>query len=191
MKTSGPNALDTSEVLNETRRVNAISATYTNMYNTSTSVDSPEPSSSTVEMYRIGTESCNITDGTDFEFSTATAAEDELTGLFTSLVDFNFVTSDPTLVGTEMMNGIASRHYTFSIPGLGAETGLEVTGNQGEYWIAEDGNYLVKYSLLIELRSSPEEVSRLEMSAELTQVNQPIDIAFPQGCLDAKANPEE
>ena len=68
---------------------------------------------------------------------------------------------------------------------------VRVTANQGEYWIAVDGNYLVKYTLLVEMRSSEDEAARLEFSAELTQVNQPIDISFPQGCLDAKANPSD
>jgi hypothetical protein len=190
MKSTGSNPVDMSEVVNETRRVNDQSATYTRMYQAESSVEYPELEASTTELYRIGLESCEVSEG-EYDFSTATPTEDELTGLLSSLVDFNFIASDPVLVGTETMNGISSRHYTFSVPNLGVESGVEVTANQGEYWIAEDGNYLVKYSLLIEMRSSPDESARLEFSAELTQVNQPVEISFPQGCLDDKANPSD
>ncbi len=187
MISSGPTALDMTEYANETRRANEPSATYTRIYNTSSSAEEPEPSSSTTEMYSIGMESCTVSEGTDFSYSTSTAAEDEMSGMLTSLVDFQFLSSDPTLVGEETMNGIASRHFRFSVPNLGVESGMEVITNQGDYWIAVDGNYLVKYVLVIEMRSSPEEVSRLEFTSELTQVNQAISIAFPQGCLDAQA----
>ena len=37
----------------------------------------------------------------------------------------------------------------------GAESGSVVTVNQGEYWIAVDGQYLVAYSLHYQLRSGP------------------------------------
>ena len=190
MKTTGSDPVDMSVVVDETRRMNALSATYTRMYQAESSEEYPELETSTTELYRIGLESCEVSDG-EYDFSTATPTEDELSGLLSSLVDFNFVVSDPVLVGTETVNNISSYHYTFSVANLGVESGVEVTANQGEYWIAVDGNYLVKYSLLIEMRSSPEESARLEFSAELTQVNEPVEITFPQGCLDAKANPTD
>ena len=190
MKTTGSDPLDMSEMINETRRMSAQNATYTRMYQAESSVEYPELEADTSEIYRIGLESCEVSED-EYDFSTITPTEDELTGLLTGLADFNFVVSDPVLVGTETVNNISSYHYTFSVANLGVDSGVEVIANQGEYWIAVDGNYLVKYTLLVEMRSSEDEAARLEFSAELTQVNQPIEISFPQGCLDAKANPQE
>ena len=190
MKTTGSNPLDMSEMINETRRMSAQNATYTRMYQAESSVEYPELEADTSEIYRIGLESCEVSED-EYDFSTITPTEDELTGLLTGLADFNFVVSDPVLVGTETVNNISSYHYTFAVANLGVDSGVEVIANQGEYWIAVDGNYLVKYTLLVEMRSSEDEAARLEFSAELTQVNQPIDISFPQGCLDDKANPSD
>jgi hypothetical protein len=188
MKTTGSDPLEMSEMINETRRMNSLNATYTRMYQAESSVEYPELETDTSEIYRIGLESCEVSEG-EYDFSTISPTEDELTGLLTGLADFNFVVSDQVLVGTETVNNISSYHYTFSVANLGVDSGVEVTANQGEYWIAVDGNYLVKYTLLVEMRSSADEAARLEFSAELTKVNEPIDISFPQGCLDDKANP--
>jgi len=49
-----------------------------------------------------------------------------------------------------------------------------------------DGQYIVKYNLVLETSIDPKtNVLHEEISIELTQVNQPISIAFPQSCLDA------
>ena len=96
------------------------------------------------------------------------------------------IIEDPTFVGEEMINGVRSNHFTFRIVGLGLTSGAEVTANQGEYWLAVDGQYIVKYDLVAETRTGPDSgILRQEVSIDLSGINQPVNIAFPQGCLNA------
>jgi len=61
-----------------------------------------------------------------------------------------------------------------------------VNANQGDYWLAVDGRYIVKYILIMETSTDPQtNVFHEEISIELNQINQPVTIAFPQTCLDA------
>ena len=61
-----------------------------------------------------------------------------------------------------------------------------MNANQGDYWLAVDGQYIVKYLLVLETSTDPQtNILHAEVSIELNQVNQPISITFPQGCLDA------
>ena len=84
------------------------------------------------------------------------------------------------------MNGIPSNHFTFKVSGLGVSSGAQVNANQGDYWLAVDGQFIVKYNLVLETSTDPlTDVLHEEISIDLTQVNQPIDISFPQACLDA------
>lgn len=82
---------------------------------------------------------------------------------------------------------MATNHFTFEVESAGAESGSVVSVNEGVYWLAVDGQYLVAYSLHLELRISPEgdpeaEVNKLEIEYPLNKVNQPIDIQFPADC---------
>jgi hypothetical protein len=72
------------------------------------------------------------------------------------------------------------------LSGLGVDSGAEVTENQGEYWIAQDGQYLVKYLLTVEEQSEPGKPIRFSVSIDLTSVNQPVDITLPAECLALK-----
>jgi hypothetical protein len=93
---------------------------------------------------------------------------------------------NPTFVAQETVNGIPVNHFTFTVSGLGVKSGAQVNANQGDYWLAVDGQYIVKYSLVVETSSDPQtNVMHEEISIDLNQINQPISIAFPQGCLDA------
>jgi hypothetical protein len=108
--------------------------------------------------------------------------------LFQSVIDFVPVIENPTFVDQVNLNGVMTNHYQFRISGLGAKSGALVTQSDGEYWVAQDGNYLVKYQLLMELRSGPEgdataELAQGQFHIELTQINQPINIALPAECL--------
>ena len=102
-------------------------------------------------------------------------------------MDLTLYVEDPVLVGEEQVNGIQTRHYTFKVSGLGKKSGAEVTQSSGEYWSAVDGNYLVKYNLVLEMRNAPEDSSAAkvihsETSYELNMVNQPITIEMPAEC---------
>ena len=94
---------------------------------------------------------------------------------------------DLTVPAEETVNGIQSNHFTFKVSGLGAKSGAEVTANQGEYWLAVDGRYIFKYTLVLESRTVPlSEILHEEISIDLTDINNPIDISFPQSCINAK-----
>jgi hypothetical protein len=58
--------------------------------------------------------------------------------------------------------------------------------NQGDYWLAVDGQYIVKYTLIVETSMAADaEVLHEEITIEVNQINQPVSIVFPQSCLDA------
>ena len=107
--------------------------------------------------------------------------------VITSQMDLTLYVEDPLLVGEELVNGIQTHHYQFKVSGLGKKSGAEVTQSSGEYWSAVDGNYLVKYSLILETRSAPQgdsaaQVIHSELTYDLSQVNQPITITLPAEC---------
>jgi hypothetical protein len=64
-----------------------------------------------------------------------------------------------------------------------------VTTNQGEYWLAVDGNFLVRYILQVETRPNPDETNRLQIEIDMTEMNQPLNLQMPAGCIEAKNNP--
>jgi hypothetical protein len=110
----------------------------------------------------------------------------EMLDIIASMLGITPLIDTPTFVAQETMNDIPSNHFTFKVSGLGVSSGAQVNANQGDYWLAVDGQYIVKYILVLETSLDPQtDVLHEEISIELTQVNQPISIAFPQSCLDA------
>ena len=105
--------------------------------------------------------------------------------LVTSMIGMTPVIDNPAFVAAETVNGIPTNHFSFQVSGLGAASGAVVNTNQGDYWLATDGQYIVKYILVIETSTSEAEVYHEEFSIVMDQVNQPVTISFPQGCLDA------
>ena len=107
-------------------------------------------------------------------------------GLITGMIGLTPLIDNPDFVAAETVNGIPSNHFTFKVSGLGASSGAVVNINQGDYWLAVDGQYIVKYILIVETSMAADsEVLHEEISIEMTQINQPVSIAFPQGCLAA------
>lgn len=113
-------------------------------------------------------------------------------GLITSMFGLTPLIDTPHFVAAETVNGIPTNHFTFQVSGLGASSGAVVNLNQGDYWLAIDGQYIVKYILVVETSMEADfEVLHEEISIEMTQVNQPVSITFPQGCLDASQETPE
>jgi len=111
-------------------------------------------------------------------------------GLVTGMLGLTPLIDDPVFVAEETIHGIPSNHFSFQVSGLGASSGAVVNLNQGDYWLAIDGQYIVKYVLVVEMSMAAEsEVMREEITIEMNQVNQPVSIAFPQACLDASLEP--
>jgi hypothetical protein len=106
--------------------------------------------------------------------------------LITNMLGFTPLIDNPTFMAQETVNGIPSNHFTFKVSGLGVTSGAEVLANQGDYWLAVDGQYIVRYILNIATSVDPQtNILSEEISAELNQINQPVSISFPQVCLDA------
>jgi len=188
MFSTGPTSSDFNETINETHYTSNLDATYTRISSTTSDAENPDKQTTIQESYRIGSDSCNVSEE-NYTFNTQEPAAKEMTKLFSNLLDIYPVVNDPVLLGEETINGILCNHFSFNIPNLGVESGLEATLNEGNYWIAKDGDYLVKYNLVTELRSNPDDAVHAEISAELTNLNQNIEIVFPQGCFTARDNP--
>jgi hypothetical protein len=72
--------------------------------------------------------------------------------------------------GTETVNDVPARHYIVSKE----ESGTKVAG---ELWLAESGGYVVRYLWTV---SGEDGEQRLEYN--LSQVNSPGEVVYPEGC---------
>ena len=118
--------------------------------------------------------------------SSSSPAEAEMQGLVANMVELTPLIDQPVFIAAETINGLPSNHFTFQVPGLGASSGAVVNINRGDYWLAVDGRYIVKYTLVIETSQAADaEVLHEEVSIEMNQINQAVSIAFPQGCQQA------
>jgi hypothetical protein len=155
---------------------------------TSSSADAPEVNSGTSDQYRVGNHSCSFSSG-----SNEVTKEDldpmvnEMTGSFFKLIDLVPVVNDPVFVGQEELNGVKTNHFNFTVSGLGVDSGAEVVASGGEYWLAQDGQYIVKYSLVLETRNGPAgdpntRTMDAEFYIEVQDINQDIVITFPDNC---------
>jgi len=181
----GPNTL--SETISEVQFNRAAEATRNLMTSKSSDEDNPSVETQQQEQITIGRESCSLEDG-EWQYKQMEPQEKEMISIISNLYDLVPVISDPVFVSAETKNGVAANHFTFKVESAGAESGSVVTANEGEYWLAEDGQYLVAYSLHIELRTAPEgdpeaKVNTLQIEYSLENVNQPIDIQLPADCI--------
>jgi hypothetical protein len=183
-KTIGPDPTQISTTTVEVKHSKDPESTQTHINMVAIPAGGGEPDTNESNIYSIGNDQCSGS-GEDWEWTSYSADETEMTDLVKSMVSLTPLIENPTFVGEETVNGIPSNHFTFKVSGLGVKSGAEVRINQGDYWLAVDGQYIVKYLLIIEESTDPAKVLHSEISIDLTQINQPVDIAFPQGCLDA------
>lgn len=184
---AGPGPDTVSETISEVQFNRAASATHNSMTTKSSDEDNPTLETQQQEQVTIGRETCSLEDGS-WEYSQMDPQEKEMLSIFSKLYDVVPVISNPVFVGAESKNGVAANHFTFKVESAGAESGSVVTVNEGEYWLAVDGQYLLAYSLHLELRNSPEsdseaKVSKVEIEYSLENVNQLIDIQLPADCV--------
>jgi hypothetical protein len=189
---SGPTDKDKSDVTVESKFSRDADTSLTTMKTVSSSADKPEENSSENYIYNIKNEQCSGSEDS-WSFSTMTPAQKELVDVYKQMIDVTPLIGEPVLVGPENVNGVDTNHFSFKVKGLGVSSGAEVTANQGDYWLAVDGRYIVRYSLVLETRSGPNsDVMHQEVHIELTNINQPVpDVVFPQGCIEAKNKPKE
>jgi hypothetical protein len=185
--TKGPDPLTSSTIIYETQRSQEQDARYTNMASTNVKQGVAEPNSGATEVYSIGNEQCTKS-GDQWSWESLAPNEAEMMDLATSMIGVTPLVDTPTFVAAETVNGIPANHFSFKVSALGVKSGAEVTINQGDYWLAIDGQYLVKYILIVETVVDPQSnMMHLETLIEVKDINQPVNIAFPQACLDAKA----
>jgi len=183
---TGPTSQDYSESTSTTEYNQNGDQLYSKVENTNSSAEEPAKKTSLTEQYRLGQKYCRreTSDGeTDSEVSTATAFEQTTADAMFNLFDVSIATKDAQFVGAETVNGILTNHFTFTVSGLGT-SGAEVTQSQGDYWVAQDGQYLVKYQVTLEIRSGPAgdpnaQVSRLEIQTEVSDINTAITVVMP------------
>jgi len=94
----------------------------------------------------------------------------------------------PTVTGAEVVNvdetlaDLAVTHYRFD------ERAVDMAGlgtAQGEMWVANDGGFVVKYTLQIQSDQGiydPDQTGTMTWDYELTGMKQPFNIPLPQDC---------
>lgn len=187
--TNGPTPQDKNDMRIITSYTSNGDNTKTQNISVSSSADDPEESRSSTTNYRVGDVTCTIDDSgeSSAEIDDYTPAAKEIINIVMNLSDSVINVENPVLVGVETMNGISCNHYTFNVVGLGKTSGAEVTQSQGEYWSAVDGNYLVKYDVVLETRNAPEssvntEVLHSEIHFLLSDINAAFTIDLPAEC---------
>jgi len=180
---SGPTKADFTKSNIEIDKSKDSDATSIHYVTSESSASDTSSSQSDSYSYTIGNAQCSGSDADGWEYSENTPQQKEMSDLFYGMMDVIPLIDSPTYVGSETMNGIETNHFTFKVSGLGLQSGAEVTANQGEYWLAKDGQYIVKYTLITEtLDSTTQTAMHMEILIDLTTVNQPVSIAFPAGC---------
>jgi len=183
---AGPGPNTVSETISEVQFDRATDATHNLMTTKNSDEDNPTLETSQQEQVTIDLERCELEDDV-WTYNQMEPQEKEMLSIFSNLYDVVPVISNPVFIGPETKNGIATNHFSFEVESAGAESGSVVSVNEGEYWLAVDGQYMVAYSLYYELRTAPEsdpeaEVNTLEIEYSLENVNQPIDIQLPADC---------
>lgn len=187
---NGPTPMDRNESRIEIKYDTENDSRHMHTETLSSSAEYPEEERSVEDEYQVDLITCTISvdgDYTDASTEELTPVERDMAESTSNLFDMIITAENPTLVGQETLNGIPSNHYTFKVTGLGDYSGSEVKLADGEYWVALDGQYLVKYTLLLEVATGQEgdpatEVMYSEYSFELMETNQPLNISMPPEC---------
>jgi hypothetical protein len=214
VKTNGPTAADRSE--NTTLyEVNAPkNSSHIHTETLTSSADSPSSEVSVSDIYNVGNQSCTVSkSGSELKgtLTDVDPLQNDMTNTLTGLMDFNIYTENPVFVAEETVNGIVTNHFSFKVTKLGKDSGGVVGKNNGDYWVAKDGQYLVKYALTLDLTGtapnrtavpsktpapgktatpnktpaatqSSTQTMHAEFTVELSGVNQVVDIAIPATC---------
>ena len=185
---NGPTALDQNQMTFKVEMGSDGNSWHVSNSTVSSSKDSPTPQTNTSDQYKVGTIQCQSSSGSDkAEKSTIDPMAQEITDAWSGLLDMVPMVHDPVFIGTEQINGINTHHFKFKVSGLGTKSGAQVLASDGEYWLAVDGQYIVRYSVKLETRSGPAgdpntKDMRSEFKIDATDINQPITITIPSDC---------
>ena len=93
------------------------------------------------------------------------------------------------LIGNETVNGVPTSHYKSDVNGMAA---LGYVNSQGEFWVAQPGNFVVKYLFQAtgkdKFLGNANNEGTIKWVYEVKQINQPIDIQPPKDCSGAAAD---
>ena len=182
---TGPDPSQSSAIVMKMQRSQDQDARYTQITQSTVKKGGGKPDTSESDTYQIGNDQCSGS-GTDWTWTSMDANQTEMMELLKNMIGLTPLIDNPSFVAQETVNGIPSNHFTFKVEGLGAKSGAVVNVNQGDYWLAVDGQYIVKYTLELKTSMDPKtNVLDEQISINLDQVNQPVSIAFPKVCLDA------
>lgn len=190
IETIGPSSQEVSRMQYQLENSTPQDASFNFTSNYDQSVEDPEASTSQTNTYQVGNESCSGTAEDGYTYTITEPDMKELQDVMKDLYDLDILIENPQFIGVEEMNGILTNHFKFQLNGLGITSGVEILANQGEYWLAADGNFIVRYTLLIETSPAPGELNHLNVFVNLEDINQPKNLTMPQFCIDAKNNPE-
>jgi hypothetical protein len=155
--------------------------THTLMTTVNRAPEDTEDATSTTEIYSLGTVTCTLS-GNEWSYQKQTEQDKEIKDIFSQMIDFTPVIKDPLFVGAEVVNGVQTNHFSFKISGIGAKSGSVATQNQGDYWLAVDGQYIIKYALTLEIQSADAKVANMVVNYDLSAINQPVVLSMPAGC---------
>lgn len=172
-------SLETYEEFTQEPRAQRVS------FNTSGGSQRQLGESGTFEMITIGDTSYMVTQDADGARSCVAVSSSEGTqpeqGLFSP--DAMGGITDARYAGKEAVNGVETKKYTWDQAGL---PGLDWSSAQGEVWVAEDGDYVVKYTAEATgqgmLFGLTEEEGTVTVEYNLTDVNGSFQIAPPADC---------
>jgi hypothetical protein len=187
MVNNGPTALDKSDSTFFIESGSDGKSTHIKNTSTSSSEKEPEVSTSESDDYVIGNHRCNVPKDSEVDKSDMDPMVREVADAWYGLLDLTPSVNEPVFIGAEDLNGVKTNHFKFKVGGLGVDSGAEVVTSNGEYWLAQDGQYIVKYIVTIETRSGPAgdantKTVHSEFSIEVQDINQNIVIEMPPAC---------
>lgn len=189
LNSTGPDPDQTSTTALEVKRSRDSAASVTHLNSSSIPNGGGKPTTTETYIYKISHDECSGS-GTDWTWTTYTPTQDEMLGVIKGMLGLTPLIDNPGFVAQETVNDILTNHFAFKVKGLGETSGAVVNINQGDYWLAVDGQYIVKYTLVLETSDpNSKEVFHEEASINLTQINQPVSIAFPAECLKISPTP--
>jgi hypothetical protein len=187
IKSSGPDPSQGMTVDVQLERSNNPDASHTHYDLSLQQKAGSEPQATNSDLYQIGDDTCSgANDSWDFTHNSSQQAE--MLELVQNMIGLDPLIESPTFVAQEMVNGVPTNHFTFKVSGLGQKSGAQVDTDQGDYWLAVDGQYIVRYDLVLETSMAPNtSVMHEEISIDLDQINQPVTITFPTACQDQES----
>lgn len=183
MSNVGPTSADRTDMSSTGAADKAAGLRHQTMSNTSTSADDPQGSTSNSESWMSADLTCTF-DGEEYTSDSPSPIGTDFGSIMSGVFDIVIPDSGAQKVGDETVAGVAAEHYSFSIQGLGADSGWLVDANQGDVWVAKDGGYVLKYTVNVSMRSDAQstESYTVQLTLELTSVNQPVTIQVPGQC---------